>query len=76
MFHPFSIHINGSLYQFGLPLPDKIHHLAVYLHFNTQIPYEDASALKAFLNNVIDRLTCEYVSYNDILIPTSELKKF
>ena len=73
---PFVIYINNTVYQFGLPLPDEIYHFEVNLYFSVQIPTEHAIQLKALLNNVIDRITCDYVAYNGILIPSSELNKF
>jgi hypothetical protein len=43
---------------------------------NATLDAASAVALKAWLNSIIDRLDTDYVSYNNVLIPTNELGKF
>jgi len=73
---PFKILINGIHTQLGANLPTTIHALDVSVRFPTQIPLNQVPQVKAWLNNIIDRLDSEYSTYNGILIPSSELKKF
>lgn len=74
--NPLQIQINGMAIQLGAPLPSKIHHLSIQLLFPIQLPIEQSSLVKQWLNQIIDNLDCEYISYNNILIPSKDLKKF
>ena len=76
MMQPLQIQINGMAIQLGAPLPSSIHHFEVTLYMPIQLPKEQAVQLKSWLNQIIDKLDCEYVSYNNVLIPANELKKF
>jgi len=73
---PFKILINGVRTQLGSNLPATVHAFDVSLTFPTQIPLNQVPQVKAWLNSIIDRLDSEYCTYNGILIPSSELKKF
>lgn len=73
---PFSIIINRQPFQIGQPLPDTITDFEVMVHLNMQIPYAQVAQVKQWLNLVIERLDCDYVTYNGTLIPTSELQRF
>ena len=71
-----SVSINNQLVELGSPLPDSIYEFSVLLLMNATLDAASAIALKAWLNNIIDRLDTDYVSYNNVLIPTNELVKF
>ena len=73
---PLTLIINHQPIEIGNPLPDRITSLVVHLFMNMQIPSSQAPLIKAWLNSVIDRLDCDYVTYNGTLIPAHELKKF
>lgn len=73
---PFSIIINNQPYQLGQPPPTQITHLDITIHMPIQIPSNQTPHIKAWLNLIIERLDCDYVTYNGTLIPTSELTKF
>ena len=72
----FQIQINGMQIQLGAPLPSSIYHFEIRLFFPTQVPLAQVLAIKQWFNQIIDKLDCEYVTYNNTLIPTNELKKF
>ena len=71
-----SVSINNQLVELGSPLPNSIYEFSVLLFMNATLDTASAAALKAWLNNIIDRLDTDYVSYNNVLIPTNELVKF
>ena len=71
-----SISINNQLVELGSPLPDSIYEFSVLLFMNVTLDVASAIAIKAWLNNIVDRLDTDYVSYNNALIPTNELVKF
>ena len=71
-----SISINNQLVELGSPLPNSIYEFSVLLFMNATLDAASAVALKQWLNNIIDRLDTDYVSYNNVLIPTNELVKF
>lgn len=74
--NPFEIIINGQIAQLGMPLPANIHHLSVLVLFPIQLPSSDSARVKQWLNSIVDRLTCSYVSYNNVLIPIEDLVRF
>ena len=71
-----SVSINNQLVELGSPLPNSIYEFSVLLLMNATLDAASAVALKAWLNSIIDRLDTDYVSYNNVLIPTNELVKF
>ena len=71
-----SISINNQPVELGSPLPNSIYEFSVLLFMNATLDAASAVALKAWLNSIIDRLDTDYVSYNNVLIPTNELVKF
>ena len=71
-----SVSINNQLVELGSPLPDSIYEFSVLLFMNVTLDAASTIAIKAWLNNIIDRLDTDYVSYNNVLIPTNELVKF
>ena len=71
-----SISINNQLVELGSPLPDSIYEFSVLLFMNVTLDAASTIAVKAWLNNIVDRLDTDYVSYNNVLIPTNELVKF
>ena len=74
------IEINGKNYQLLQPLPEKITSLNIVNNspHGMQIPIDKftATALKKWFNQIIDRLSNEWVSYNNVLIHKDDLKKF
>ena len=73
---PFSITINGQPYQLGQPPPTQITHLDITIRMPMQVPSNQIPHIKAWLNSIIDHLACDYVTYNDALIPATELTSF
>ena len=71
-----SVSINNQLVELGSPLPDSIYEFSVLLFMNVTLDAASTIAIKAWLNNIVDRLDTDYVSYNNVLIPTNELVKF
>ena len=71
-----SVSINNQLVELGSPLPDSIYEFSVLLFMNVTLDTASTIAIKAWLNNIVDRLDTDYVSYNNVLIPTNELVKF
>ena len=71
-----SVSINNQLVELGSPLPDSIYELSVLLFMNVTLDAASTTAIKAWLNNIVDRLDTDYVSYNNVLIPINELVKF
>ena len=71
-----SVSINNQLVELGSPLPDSIYEFSILLFMNVALNAASTIAVKAWLNNIIDRLDTDYVSYNNVLIPANELVKF
>lgn len=71
------IYLNGIPVQLGSPLPVSIHSLQIQMPImSIAFPSEQVPALKEWLNSIVDRLDCDYFSYNGVLIPTNEITKF
>lgn len=71
------IYLNGTPTQLGSPLPSTIHSLVIHMPpVPIAFPEHQVPALKAWLNDLVDRLDCDYFSYNNVLIPTNEITKF
>ena len=75
---PILISINKQQVQLGCALPDKITEFAVQTNLFIRLQVEPAKAtwIKAWLNNIVDRLDTEYVLYNRTLIKSTDLRKF
>lgn len=75
---PILIRINKQLVQIGCKLPDKITEFAVQTNPLIRLEVDPAQAtfIKSWLNDVMDRLDTEYVLYNGTLIKSAELRKF
>ena len=71
-----SVSINNQLVELGSPLPDSIYEFSVLLFMNVTLDAASTIAVKAWFNNIVDRLDTDYVSYNNVLIPTNELVKY
>ena len=71
-----SVSINNQLVELGSPLPGSIYEFSVLLFMNATLDAASTITIKAWLNNIVDRLDTDYVSYNNVLIPTNELVKF
>jgi hypothetical protein len=75
---PILISINKQIVQIGCKLPDKITEFAVQTNPFIRLEVEPAQAtfIKSWLNDVVDRLDTEYVLYNGTLIKSADLRKF
>ena len=75
---PILISINKQLVQIGCILPDKITEFALQTNPFIQLQVDPAQAtwIKSWLNDVVDRLDTEYVTYNETLVKSAELRKF
>ena len=75
---PILILINNQPVQIGCQLPDVITQLSLDLNTFIQLQCEqhEVVLIKAWLNDVVDRLDTEYVSYNGTLIKSTDLRKF
>lgn len=69
--------INGNRVAIGEELPAIIQSFSLStMGFQINIPSSQSPQVKQWLNTIIDSLDCDYVEYNGILIPSSELRKF
>ena len=75
---PILISINKQLVQLGSKLSNKITEFAVQTNPFIRLEVEPAQAtfIKSWLNDIVDRLDTEYVLYNGTLIKSAELRKF
>lgn len=75
---PILILINNQSVQIGCQLPDVITQLSLDLNPFIQLQCEqhEVALIKAWLNDVVDKLDTEYVSYNGTLIKSTDLRKF
>ena len=73
---PINIEINGKNVGLGSALPADIFSFKVVCIMPVVIPHGDAVRLKQWLNMITKRVSCEYVEYNNILVPADELTKF
>ena len=75
---PILILINNQPVQIGCQLPDVITQLSLDLNPFIQLQCEqhEVALIKAWLNDVLDRLDTEYVAYNGTLVKSTDLRKF
>lgn len=75
---PILISINKQLVQLGCKLSNKITEFALQTNPFIRLEVEPAQAtwIKAWLNDIVDRLDTEYILYNGTLIKSAELRKF
>ena len=75
---PILILINNQPVQIGCQLPDIITQFSLDLNplIQLQCAQHEVVLIKAWLNDVVDRLDAEYVLYNGTLIKLTELRKF
>lgn len=75
---PILISINKEQVQIGCQLPDIITELAIQTNpfIRLQVDPTQATYIKAWLNDVVDRLDTEYVLYNGTLVKSTDLRKF
>ncbi len=75
---PILISINKQLVQLGCKLSNKITEFAVQTNPFIRLEVDPAQAtfIKTWLNDVVDRLDTEYVLYNGTLIKSADLRKF
>ena len=72
-----TILINNQPTQIGSELPDVVNQLEVRVSplGILQVPKLQTPAIKQWIKLLISRLECDYITYNGILIPVSELKE-
>ncbi len=70
------IYLNGIPVPLGSSLPSIITSLQIHVPPIISFPSEQVPQLKQWLNSIVDRLDCDYFSYNGVLIPTDEITKF
>lgn len=75
---PILILINNQPVQIGCQLPDVITQLSLDLNpfIQLQCKQHEVALIKAWLNDVVDRLDTNYVSYKGILVKSTDLRKF
>lgn len=75
---PILISINKQQVQLGCILSDKITEFALQTNPFIRLEVEPAQAtfIKAWLNDVVDRLDTEYVLYSGTLVKSTDLRKF
>ena len=75
---PILILINNQPVQIGCQLPDVITQLSLDLNPFIQLQCEqnEVALIKAWLNDVVDRLDTDYVAYNGTLVKSTDLRKF
>ena len=75
---PILISINKQQVQIGCQLPDIITELAIQTNpfIRLQVDPAETTYIKAWLNDVVDRLDTEYVLYNGTLVKSTDLRKF
>ena len=72
------IQINGTTMQIGQPLPTSVDTLVIVHQVHPMMPpqlvtVEQAVVIKAWLRELINKCTNEYIVYNGTLIKTTEL---
>lgn len=71
-----TIIINGSRIQIGGPFPKPIKSLSIStLGIQISIQKSDGLKLRQWLNSITDQSECEYIEYQNILIPKSDIKE-
>lgn len=73
---PHILVANGHPLQLGGNLPDRISSLFVLIPYGVAVPTAQTPMLKQWLNSLIDRLDCEYVTVEDSLVLSSDLRGF
>ena len=75
---PLLILINNQPVQIGCKLPESITQFNINLNLfiRLQCEHHEVALIKAWLNDVVDRLDTEYVAYNGTLVKSTDLKKF
>lgn len=72
-----TILVNGHRIPVGGVFPTPIHTLSVTtMGLPIGIHPEQSAQLKAWLNSIIEALDCDYVEYQNTLIPSSEVRRF
>ena len=75
---PILISINKQQVQIGCVLPNTIIEFAIQTNplIRLQVDPAQATFIKAWFNDIVDRLDTEYVLYNGTLIKSTKLRKF
>jgi len=72
----YLIEINGVPVQLLGPLPSVITSLDIEVFINVRFEHGMVLHIKDWLNKIMQGLDCEYVTYQKVIIPANELKKF
>ena len=75
---PILISINKEQVQISCKLPESITQLSLDLNPFIQLQCEqhEVALIKAWLNDVVDRLDTDYILYNGTLVKSTDLRKF
>lgn len=74
---PILILINNRPVQIGCQLPDVITQFSLLNPLiQLQCEQHEVALIKVWLNDVVDRLDTEYVTYNGTLVKSTDLRKF
>jgi len=72
--------VNGKPQELGAEVPPVITALAIVFNPHpmvpVRVPIQQVPKLKAWLNQIINNCTCSHVSYNKVLIATTDCKLF
>jgi len=71
-----SIKLNTVPVNIGAKLPSTITSCVIESFPGILIKTEQVPLVKKWLNDMVDKLTCKYVSFNGTLIETIEIQKF
>jgi len=69
-----SIIMNGSPTQIGAPLPPAIDSLQIVC-VSVAVPSHQIPQIRAWLSAVRDRISCDYVEMNGVLLATSDFRE-
>jgi hypothetical protein len=71
-----SIKLNNTPVNIGAKLPETVNSLVIESFPGILIRTNQVPLVKQWLNSIVDKLTCEYVSFNGTLIKRINVKKF
>lgn len=74
--NPLQILINNAPVQLGGQLPTVITHLNIRCMMRMSVNSGTASLTRKWLNDIVDKLDCDYVEYNGVLISVDDIVKF
>ena len=74
--NPFQIVVNNTPIQLGTPLPKTITMFKITCLLPITIPKSQAPLVRQWLNTIVERLDCEYIEYNGVLVNVEEIELF